>query len=261
MDHGRFQRYVGIDYSGAATPQKGLPGIRVFEATPYARAREIRPEENSHRHWSRATLHRWLSHSLAQNEPTLVGIDHGFSFPEEYFQAHDLPRDWPHFLEDFHHHWPTDQPDTTVEMVRRGERGQGPDRGGSARWRRPAEKRGRAKSVFHFDVPGSVAKSTHAGLPWLLHLRLEMGERLHFWPFDGWNPAAGISVIAEAYPSLWNDHHARGECTPDQHDAFTLATKFRNADASGKMENWWRHKMKKAGDHRARYEGWIFGLA
>lgn len=25
-----------------------------------------------------------------------------------------------------------------------------------------------SKSVFHFDVQGSVAKSTHAGLPWLL---------------------------------------------------------------------------------------------
>jgi hypothetical protein len=29
---------------------------------------------------------------------------------------------------------------------------------------------GAAKSVFHFDVPGSVAKSTHAGLPWLRYL-------------------------------------------------------------------------------------------
>jgi hypothetical protein len=31
-----------------------------------------------------------------------------------------------------------------------------------------------------------VAKSTHAGLPWLPHPRLKLGERLHFWPFDGW---------------------------------------------------------------------------
>jgi hypothetical protein len=40
------------------------------------------------------------------------------------------------------------------------------------------EERG-AKSVFHFDVPGSVAKSTHAGLPWLKYLRQKMGERVH----------------------------------------------------------------------------------
>jgi len=39
-----------------------------------------------------------------------------------------------------------------------------------------------AKSVFHFDVQGSVAKSTHAGIPWLKRLRDEAGERIHFWP-------------------------------------------------------------------------------
>ena len=35
-----------------------------------------------------------------------------------------------------------------------------------ARWRRLTEERaGGTKSVFHFDVRGSVAKSTHAGIP------------------------------------------------------------------------------------------------
>ncbi len=50
----------------------------------------------------------------------------------------------------------------------------------------------RAKSVFHFDVPGSVAESTQAALPWLrLIRRLRLGARVHFWPFDGWDfPAA-----------------------------------------------------------------------
>ena len=43
-----------------------------------------------------------------------------------------------------------------------------------------------AKSVFLFDVQGSVAKSTHAGIPWLKWLREQAGERLHVWPFDGW---------------------------------------------------------------------------
>jgi hypothetical protein len=39
---------------------------------------------------------------------------------------------------------------------------------GNARWRRLTEERaGSAKSVFHFDVQGLVAKSTHAGIPWL----------------------------------------------------------------------------------------------
>ncbi len=59
-----------------------------------------------------------------------------------------------------------------VDFVRDGLHGKGADRAGSTRWRRLTEERaGSAKSVFHFDVPGSVAKSTHAGIPWLLYLQ------------------------------------------------------------------------------------------
>ena len=40
------------------------------------------------------------------------------------------------------------------------------------RWRRLTEERsGSAKSVFHFDVQGSVAKFTPAGIPWLRYIR------------------------------------------------------------------------------------------
>jgi hypothetical protein len=55
------------------------------------------------------------------------------------------------------------------------------------------EVRAGAKSVFHFDVPGSVAKSTHAGLPWLRYIRLHV-PTVHFWPFDGWGcPDGSVS--------------------------------------------------------------------
>jgi hypothetical protein len=52
-------------------------------------------------------------------------------------------------------------------------------------------------------VQGSVAKSTHAGIPWLRFVRQRLGPCVHFWPFDGWNIPAGRSAIAEVYPSLW----------------------------------------------------------
>ena len=64
---------------------------------------------------------------------------------------------------------------------------------------------GGAKSVFHFDVQGSVAKSTHSGIPWLRYIRDQLGKRVHFWPFDGWDVPAGHSAIAEAYQNL--PHH------------------------------------------------------
>ena len=92
-----------------------------------------------------------------------------------------------------------------VDFVRDGIAGNGAARTGNARWRRLTEERaGGAKSVFHFDVQGSVAKSTHAGIPWLRFIRQRLGPRVHFWPFDGWDIPAGRSAIAEVYPALWS---------------------------------------------------------
>ncbi len=91
---------------------------------------------------------------------------------------------------------------------------------GSSRWRRLTEERsGSAKSVFHFDVQGSVAKSTHAGIPWLRFIRQRLGERAHFWPVDGWDIPVGRSAIAEVYPRLWSRDFAPENRTGDQHDA------------------------------------------
>jgi len=88
--------------------------------------------------------------------------------------------------------------------VREGDLGNGMARSGNTRRRRLTDERAGAKSVFHFDVPGSVAKSTHAGLPWLRYIRQRVGDRVQFWPFDGWEIPAKKSVIAEVYPSVWN---------------------------------------------------------
>ena len=62
--------------------------------------------------------------------------------------------------------WPTDEDHVYGDFVRDGIAGNGAKRMGHARWRRLTEERaGSAKSVFHFDVQGQVAKSTHAGIP------------------------------------------------------------------------------------------------
>ena len=75
---------------------------------------------------------------------------------------------------------------------------------GNARRRRLTEERaGGAKSVFHFNVQGSVAKSTHAGIPWLRFIRQRLGDCVQFLPCNGWDIPAGRSAIAEVYPALW----------------------------------------------------------
>lgn len=98
------------------------------------------------------------------------------------------------------------------------------------------ERAGSAKSVFHFDVQGSVAKSTHAGIPWLRFIRLRLGDRVHFWPFDGWEIPAARSAIAEVYPALWSRSFAREGRDGDQHDAYYIAAWLSRADRSGTAE-------------------------
>jgi len=70
------------------------------------------------------------------------------------------------------------QTDGDHTYVRDSLSGNGATRTGSPRWRRLTEERVRAKSAFHFDVPGSVAKSTHARLPWRF-IRQRLGARVH----------------------------------------------------------------------------------
>lgn len=255
-----FERYFGIDYSGAETPSSSLTGLRVYGATPAQPPLEIPPPPSPRKSWTRRGLAEWLVAELSQGPAALVGIDHAFSFPLRYFEKHRLPPDWPSFLDDFNQHWPTDRENMYVDFIRDGLEGTGSARSGHARWRRLAEERCRAKSVFHFDVPGSVAKSTHAGLPWLRFLRHQLGAPLHFWPFDGWTPPLRRSVIAEVYPALWSRTFPTEGRNGHQHDAYSVARWMRENDASGRLGAHFEPPLAPAERTIAQTEGWILGL-
>jgi hypothetical protein len=155
-----FERTIGIDYSGAETPTSSLKGLRVYLCEGDAAPIEVLPPSSPRKYWTRRGIAEWLAERLAEDAPTLVGIDHGFSFPLRYFEAHGLLPDWSAFLDDFQRHWPTDEDYTYVDFVRNGTAGHGALRQGDRKWRRLTELRaGGAKSVFHFDVQGSVAKA------------------------------------------------------------------------------------------------------
>ena len=256
-----FSHYIGIDYSGAETPTSSLKGLRVYTADQASPPIEMQPPPSPRKYWTRRGIAEWLVERLTEDRPTLVGIDHGFSFPLRYFETHRLPLDWDAFLDDFQRHWPTDEAHTYVDFIRDGLRGNGAARSGDPRWRRLTEMRaGAAKSVFHFDVPGSVAKSTHAGLPWLRHLRHDAGDRVHFWPFAGWDIPAGRSVIAEVYPSLWSRSFPREGRSADQHDAYSVAAWMRRADQDGSLAEFLTPDLTLDEREVARIEGWILGV-
>jgi hypothetical protein len=262
MEDGRiclFDRYIGIDYSGAETPTSSLTGLRVYAADRTLPPSEVQPPPSPRKYWTRRGIAEWLVERLSEDRPTLIGIDHGFSFPLRYFDAYHLPHDWPTFLDDFQRHWPTDEDLIYVDFVREGACGNGGARRGNSRWRRVTEERAGAKSVFHFDVPGSVAKSTHAGLPWLRYLRSQ-APRVHFWPFDGWDLPSGNSFVAEAYPSLWSRGFARENRTSDQHDAYSVAAWMRRSDLDGTLAEFLAPALAPAERDTAQIEGWVLGI-
>jgi hypothetical protein len=248
-----FAAYVGVDYSGAATPRHRLPGLAVYLARPGGEPEPVAPPRG--RNWTRAELHGWLRGQLAA-EPTLAGLDFAFAFPEAYFRRNWLS-DWDAFLVDFQRHWPTDRLDTTVDHWRPGN----PRSGDPAELRLCERWTPAAKSVFRFDVQGAVAKSSHAGLPWLLRLRRELGAQLHVWPFDGWRPALGCSVVAEVYPALFKRRFPADGRGSHQQDAFAVARWLAEAEAVGRLGRYLEPPLTDAERAVAAREGWILGLA
>jgi hypothetical protein len=256
-----FECYIGVDYSGAKTPTASLKGLRVYMTDRASPPVEVPPPPSARKYWTRRGIAEWLVNRLAEGPPALVGIDHGFSFPLRYFEIHHLPLDWPAFLDDFHCHWPTDGDHVYVDFIRHGRCGQGGARAGNARWRRLTEIHAPgAKSVFHFDVQGSVAKSTHAGIPWLRFMRYSLGRQVHFWPFDGWKIPTGRSAIAEVYPALWNRSIARERRDGDQHDAYCAATWLSRVDGSGNLATFLEPDLTPPQRTVAQLEGWILGI-
>jgi hypothetical protein len=86
-----FHRVIGIDYSGAEVPTAVLKALQVYLAEDNASPVPVPPP--ARKYWTRRGVAEWLVETLADDAPTLVGIDHGFSFPLRYFEAHGLEHD------------------------------------------------------------------------------------------------------------------------------------------------------------------------
>lgn len=253
----RFSCYIGIDYSGAQTPESRLKALQVFEARQERDPVKVSTPAAGAKNWSRLEVAQYCLSALESGEPTLIGIDHAFSFPVGYMQRNGIET-WEYFLDDFMRHWPTGDPYTYVDFVREGNRRTG----------EPGELRlceqwtAGAKSVFQFDVQGSVAKSTHAGLPWLLWLK-EMARnrvRVHFWPFDGFGVPEEKSVVAEVYPSLFRRRYPKAGRTVDEHDAWSVAAWLQEMDRRNTIESYFKPPLSPREQRKAMLEGWILGV-
>lgn len=261
MANSQFERFIGVDYSGAKTSASRLSAIQVYlsdggreptlVSSPFSTA-------GGTRNWCRQEVAEFVIAEARSGRPLIAWIDHGFSFPLSYFRKYGIDS-WSSFLEDFCASWPMTRNDVTVDSVRK--RDEDPPRVGEPDALRLTEKwTPSAKSVFLFDVQGSVAKSTHAGLPWLKHVRDKAGELLHFWPFDGWCVPPGKSVIAEVYPSIFRRRYSTAERTPDQQDAYSVARWLSDADKSGTLSRYFDPPLTESERATANREGWILGV-
>jgi uncharacterized protein with HEPN domain len=267
--HSDFDQFIGIDYSGAQTATSRLKGLQVYASHPGEKAVKwmspARSNNGTPFNWTRREIAERLCAEARGGTRFLAGIDHGFSFPVRYFERYGL-RSWTDFLADFVTYWPTHEDRVYVDCVRDGvlakRGGPSPDmRVGSPQWLRICELwTSSAKSVFQFDVKGSVAKSSHAGIPWLKWLRDRAGDRLHFWPFDGWDPAPGKSIIVEVYPSIFRNRYERDGHTADEHDAYATACWMADMATRGVLSQYFSPPLSEAERMIATLEGWILGV-
>lgn len=259
----QFDLHIGIDYSGAKTPVSRLANIQVYcgcgsnepesVASPMSTSKKCR-------NWCRREVAEWLIQTARSGARFIAGVDHGFSFPVSYFERYELSS-WHQFLDDFCLHWATDADDVTVDSIRNQYVGP-PNRTGCSKQLRLTEKwTSSAKSVFLFDVQGSVAKSTHAGLPWLKKIRDALNGRIHFWPFDGWQIPAGKSVLAEVYPSVFRRRYATDDRSVDQQDAYSVARWLSEMDRLDALHRYLDPQIPRPEHSVAQLEGWILGIA
>jgi len=92
----QFARIIGIDLLRRANPDDELEGPARLSGRRRCAAAEVLPPPSPRKYWMRRGIAEWLveRERLAEDVPTLVGIDHGFSFPLRYFEFHHLPPDW-----------------------------------------------------------------------------------------------------------------------------------------------------------------------
>jgi len=251
----RFDRHVGIDYSGAGKPESPQPGLAVYMAHNGRHPAKIRLDLRRSGRWDRAMVADFLAELARQDGTFIAGLDHAFSFPTPYLKRLGLA-DWGAFLEHLNARWPTREEGVTVESLRSDNQPvEDPDL-----LRLTETWTSSARSVFRFDVQGQVAKSTRAGIPWLVWIREQVGQHVHFWPFDGWDVPAGKSVIAEVYPAIFKSRYPRSGDSPHEQDAYAAARWLVESDERGILDHYFHPPLSPDEKAQARREGWILGI-
>lgn len=69
-----------------------------------------------------------------------------------------------------------------------------------------------------------------------------------------------ISVIAEVYPALYKRRFPKGDRTPDEHDAWSIAAWLQEVDRRGALNQYLAPPLTLSEQKQAELEGWILGV-
>lgn len=214
MEGGHFNRFIGIDWSGAKDPRRGLQAAQCFQGTAVPQI----VINGKPRNWRRAAVLDWLVQIHQTGEKVLAGFDFSFAYPycdeKAYFPGHDqTPKNAESLWKlvdavcqgagDFYggpFYLTQDAPlaDYLLYMNYKG-------RCYSNRMRitdgRCIKHGGNLNSVFKCVGPESVGIGSIAGMRMLHHIKNHLNKNFLIWPFE--KPDNSRSVIGEIYPTLF----------------------------------------------------------
>jgi hypothetical protein len=200
----RFERFIGIDWSGAKDCSNR--SIQVAEFLRGARHPEL-IEPRDGKYWSRSAVERYLK--TLTDRRTLVGIDFAFSVPTPFPVATLEVRELWAFVDDFclsaqeqfsdHYAGAVWLADTSPFRPHfRYDEYRGPLFDGKKLRQTEKISKPRASSVYKL-MYSQVGRGSFAGMRVLRSLSPRSGGEIAIWPFD--QIGASPVVVVEVYPS------------------------------------------------------------
>jgi hypothetical protein len=262
-----FQRFVGIDWSGAGTASSNTPGLAVAE---YSVEGTAAIKWHTKRR-SREELITWLQDALHPDlPPTIVGMDFSFGFPVGTMQRIFRASSWVEMtrvLSDLNVSHGTARAVAEAINARPEFFGHGPFRTNETRnafrfnldsgipyYRTVENYVPQAISGWYLGSGATVGYSMITGIAALGQLIDARKSRLcdfAVWPFEELVP--GKHLLAEVYPAIWAKPVPNIE---NEHERDAI----RIANGLAEMEIRALKLPRFASDVATREEGWILGI-
>lgn len=268
-----FERWVGIDWSGAATRSE-----RVNLAVARGDSRELELElvhpPSAKRKWTRNEALDFLFELLKHPEPHLIGVDAAFGFPAGFARAWIGVEDWTAMVKEFGRLEREHGRARDVAAAINGQFEGGPFRFNESRndrrfylahdvayFRQTDLLTPQCLSAFYMGSGAAVGFHTITFLACLSEL-IEARERrevdFQVWPFEG--GLRGVHTFAEVYPALLEAPDGTGELSGDERDAMKIVHFLREGHYVFEIQsfNMGRHLDFRLEEQIAS-EGWILG--